>query len=155
MKPRWILYSALINRRQVSPTSRATQTRDANFAFSPLATFPSSPSNTVSRPEASRNQGQNPPCAWFQSKQRIASPGTRQPPHNDYHHRARNPEDTTTRNMPPRKSTSSVTPADADDSLQLSPQTQTEKPVTATEQQLKARAEAGVSVEVSRKTTAS
>lgn len=52
--------------------------------------------------------------------------------------------------MPPRKSTSSVTPADADDSLQQSPQqTQTDKTVTATEQQLKARAEAGVSVEVS------
>lgn len=53
--------------------------------------------------------------------------------------------------MPPRKSTSSLTPADADadDSIQLSPQTQTDKPVTATEQQLKARAEAGVSVEAS------
>lgn len=59
--------------------------------------------------------------------------------------------------MPPRKSTSSVTPAEADDSIQLSPenapQPQTDKPVTATEQQLKARAERaaeGVSVEVSR-----
>jgi hypothetical protein len=52
--------------------------------------------------------------------------------------------------MPPRKSTSSVTPADPDDSLLQSPSAQqTEKPVFATEQQLKARAEAGVSVEVS------
>lgn len=53
--------------------------------------------------------------------------------------------------MPPRKSTSSVTPADPDESIQLSPQAQTssDKPITATEQQLKARAEAGVSVEVS------
>ncbi|KAJ5379441.1 hypothetical protein N7509_012560 [Penicillium cosmopolitanum] len=51
--------------------------------------------------------------------------------------------------MPPRKSTSSVTPADPDESIQLSPQAQTssDKPITATEQQLKARAEAGVSVE--------
>ncbi|KAJ5985314.1 hypothetical protein N7522_012510 [Penicillium canescens] len=50
--------------------------------------------------------------------------------------------------MPPRKSTSSVTPADPDDSLLQSPQApQTDKPVFATEQQLKARAEAGVSVE--------
>lgn len=53
--------------------------------------------------------------------------------------------------MPPRKSTSSVTPADPDDSLlQSPPAPQTDKPVFATEQQLKARAEAGVSVEVSR-----
>lgn len=55
--------------------------------------------------------------------------------------------------MPPRKSTSSVTPAEGDESLQLSPQTQTQtqsnKPVIATDQQIKARAEAGVSVEVS------
>ncbi|CAI7653739.1 unnamed protein product [Penicillium manginii] len=51
--------------------------------------------------------------------------------------------------MPPRKSTSSVTPADPDESIQLSPQapTSSDKPITATEQQLKARAEAGVSVE--------
>ena len=51
-------------------------------------------------------------------------------------------------NMPPRKSTSSVTPADPDESIQLSPSAQTDKPITATEQQIKARAEAGVSVEV-------
>ncbi|KAJ5767092.1 Histone-fold [Penicillium nucicola] len=50
--------------------------------------------------------------------------------------------------MPPRKSTSSVTPADPDDSLlQSPPAQQTDKPIFATEQQLKARAEAGVSVE--------
>ncbi|KAJ9483149.1 hypothetical protein VN97_g10263 [Penicillium thymicola] len=51
--------------------------------------------------------------------------------------------------MPPRKSTSSVTPADPDDSLlqQSPPAPQTDKPVFATEQQLKARAEAGASVE--------
>ncbi|KAJ5561963.1 Histone-fold [Penicillium sp. DV-2018c] len=50
--------------------------------------------------------------------------------------------------MPPRKSTSSVTPADPDDSLlQQSPTAASEKPVFATEQQLKARAEAGASVE--------
>ncbi|KAJ5382934.1 Histone-fold [Penicillium concentricum] len=51
--------------------------------------------------------------------------------------------------MPPRKSTSSVTPADADDSLlQQSPSApHSDKPVFATEQQLKARAEAGASVE--------
>lgn len=49
--------------------------------------------------------------------------------------------------MPPRKSTSSVTPADPDESIQLSPSAQTDKPITATEQQIKARAEAGVSVE--------
>ncbi|KAJ5620542.1 Histone-fold [Penicillium lagena] len=50
--------------------------------------------------------------------------------------------------MPPRKSTSSVTPADPDESTQLSPtQQQPEKNITATEQQLKARAELGVSVE--------
>lgn len=52
--------------------------------------------------------------------------------------------------MPPRKSTSSVTPADPDDSLlqHSSPVAHTDKPVFATEQQLKARAEAGASVEV-------
>lgn len=52
--------------------------------------------------------------------------------------------------MPPRKSTSSVTPAEADDSLQLSPPAPStaDKPITATEQQLKARAELGVSVDV-------
>lgn len=50
--------------------------------------------------------------------------------------------------MPPRKSTSSVTPADPDDSTQLSQTQQPEKNITATEQQLKARAELGVSVEV-------
>ncbi|KAJ5677625.1 uncharacterized protein N7477_003258 [Penicillium maclennaniae] len=49
--------------------------------------------------------------------------------------------------MPPRKSTSSMTPADEGDSLQMSPQQTTEKPITATEQQIKARAEAGVSVD--------
>ncbi|KAJ5860378.1 uncharacterized protein N7529_007688 [Penicillium soppii] len=51
--------------------------------------------------------------------------------------------------MPPRKSTSSVTPADPDDSLlqQSSPAPQPDKPVYATEQQLKARAEAGASIE--------
>ncbi|CDM30393.1 transcriptional regulator family: Histone-like TF [Penicillium roqueforti] len=51
--------------------------------------------------------------------------------------------------MPPRKSTSSVTPADPDDSLlqHSSPVAHTDKPVFATEQQLKARAEAGASVE--------
>ncbi|KAJ5516983.1 hypothetical protein N7527_008543 [Penicillium freii] len=51
--------------------------------------------------------------------------------------------------MPPRKSTSSVTPADPDDSLlqQSPPAPQTDKPIFATEQQLKARAEAGASVE--------
>ncbi|KAJ5482124.1 Histone-fold [Penicillium sp. IBT 31633x] len=51
--------------------------------------------------------------------------------------------------MPPRKSTSSVTPADPDDSLlqQSPPAPQADKPVFATEQQLKARAEAGASVE--------
>ncbi|KAJ5152049.1 hypothetical protein N7492_010344 [Penicillium capsulatum] len=56
--------------------------------------------------------------------------------------------------MPPRKSTSSVTPAEADDSLQLSPPAANtaDKPVTATEQQLKARAELGVSVDDTRKT---
>lgn len=54
--------------------------------------------------------------------------------------------------MPPRKSTSSVTPADADDSMaqHSSPPPQSDKPVYATEQQLKARAEAGASIEVSR-----
>ena len=51
--------------------------------------------------------------------------------------------------MPPRKSTSSMTPAEEGDSLQMSPQQTTEKPITATEQQIKARAEAGVSVDVS------
>lgn len=52
--------------------------------------------------------------------------------------------------MPPRKSTTSVTPAEADDSLQLSPPAPStaDKPVTATQQQLKARAELGVSVDV-------
>lgn len=51
--------------------------------------------------------------------------------------------------MPPRKSTSSVTPADPDESIQASPQAQPSgETITATEQQLKARAEAGVSVEV-------
>ncbi|KAJ6145082.1 transcriptional regulator family: Histone-like TF [Penicillium chermesinum] len=49
--------------------------------------------------------------------------------------------------MPPRKSTSSVTPAEADETSQLSPIQPTDKPITATEQQLKARAELGVSVE--------
>ncbi|KAJ5794125.1 Histone-fold [Penicillium paradoxum] len=51
--------------------------------------------------------------------------------------------------MPPRKSTSSVTPADPDESIiQHSPAApQAEKPIFATEQQLKARAEAGTSVE--------
>ncbi|KAJ5832253.1 Histone-fold [Penicillium riverlandense] len=49
--------------------------------------------------------------------------------------------------MPPRKSTSSVTPADPDESTQLSPTQHPEKNITATEQQLKARAELGVSVE--------
>ncbi|KAJ5218525.1 Histone-fold [Penicillium cinerascens] len=50
--------------------------------------------------------------------------------------------------MPPRKSTSSMTPAEEGDSLQVSPQqTQADKPITATEQQIKARAEAGVSVD--------
>jgi hypothetical protein len=54
--------------------------------------------------------------------------------------------------MPPRKSTSSVTPAETDEPSQLSPQVQstTDKPITATEQQIKARAELGVSVDVSR-----
>lgn len=51
--------------------------------------------------------------------------------------------------MPPRKSTASMTPADEGDSLQTSPQQTTDKPITATEQQIKARAEAGVSVDVS------
>lgn len=51
--------------------------------------------------------------------------------------------------MPPRKSTSSM-PTDLDDSIQLSPENVTaEKTVTATEQQLKAQADAGISVEVS------
>ncbi|CAG7923192.1 unnamed protein product [Penicillium olsonii] len=51
--------------------------------------------------------------------------------------------------MPPRKSTASVTPADGDDSLlqHSSPAPQPDKPVYATEQQLKARAEAGASIE--------
>ncbi|KAJ5691207.1 hypothetical protein N7488_011942 [Penicillium malachiteum] len=51
--------------------------------------------------------------------------------------------------MPPRKSTSSVTPADPDDISQLSPMAPgtSDKPVTATEQQIKARAELGVSVD--------
>ncbi|KAJ5664603.1 hypothetical protein N7462_011416 [Penicillium macrosclerotiorum] len=51
--------------------------------------------------------------------------------------------------MPPRKSTSSVTPAETDEPSQLSPQAPgtADKPVTATEQQLKARAELGVSVD--------
>ncbi|KAF7719406.1 DNA polymerase epsilon subunit D [Penicillium ucsense] len=51
--------------------------------------------------------------------------------------------------MPPRKSTSSVTPADTEEVSQLSPQAQgtADKPITATEQQIKARAEQGVSVE--------
>ncbi|KAJ5489271.1 hypothetical protein N7539_004161 [Penicillium diatomitis] len=51
--------------------------------------------------------------------------------------------------MPPRKSTSSVTPADTEEASQLSPQAQgtADKPITATEQQIKARAEQGVSVE--------
>ncbi|KAJ5329441.1 Histone-fold [Penicillium brevicompactum] len=51
--------------------------------------------------------------------------------------------------MPPRKSTSSVTPADPDDSIlqHSSPAPQPDKPVYATEQQLKARAEAGASIE--------
>ncbi|KAJ5893977.1 CBF/NF-Y family transcription factor [Penicillium taxi] len=50
--------------------------------------------------------------------------------------------------MPPRKSTSSVTPGDIDDSSMLSTQGQsTDKPITATEQQIKARAELGVSVD--------
>jgi hypothetical protein len=54
--------------------------------------------------------------------------------------------------MPPRKSTSSVTPAETDEPSQSSPQAQstTDKPITATEQQIKARAELGVSVDVSR-----
>ena len=47
--------------------------------------------------------------------------------------------------MPPRKSTS-ATPADSEETQDL-PQTQSQT-VTATEQQLKARAEGGVSVEV-------
>ncbi|KAJ5370462.1 uncharacterized protein N7496_006554 [Penicillium cataractarum] len=51
--------------------------------------------------------------------------------------------------MPPRKSTSSVTPAETDEPSQLSPQAQgtADKPITATEQQIKARAELGVSVD--------
>ncbi|CAG8362411.1 unnamed protein product [Penicillium salamii] len=51
--------------------------------------------------------------------------------------------------MPPRKSTASVTPAEGDDSLlqHSSPAPQPDKPVYATEQQLKARAEAGASIE--------
>ncbi|KAJ5310296.1 Nuclear GTP-binding protein NUG1 [Penicillium atrosanguineum] len=49
--------------------------------------------------------------------------------------------------MPPRKSTASMTPAEEGDSLQMSPQQTTDKPITATEQQIKARAEAGVSVD--------
>ncbi|KAJ5279813.1 hypothetical protein N7478_005185 [Penicillium angulare] len=51
--------------------------------------------------------------------------------------------------MPPRKSTSSVTPADPDDQSLLSPvaPSTSDKPITATEQQIKARAELGVSVE--------
>ncbi|KAJ6102937.1 Histone-fold [Penicillium sp. IBT 16267x] len=51
--------------------------------------------------------------------------------------------------MPPRKSTSSVTPADPDDTSLLSPvaPTTSDKPITATEQQIKARAELGVSVD--------
>lgn len=55
-----------------------------------------------------------------------------------------------TPNMPPRKSTSSVTAADPDDASLLSPVAPTsDKPITATEQQIKARAELGVSVDVS------
>jgi hypothetical protein len=50
--------------------------------------------------------------------------------------------------MPPRKSTSSVTATDPAESTQASPTQQPEKNITATEQQLKARAELGVSVEV-------
>jgi hypothetical protein len=42
-----------------------------------------------------------------------------------------------------------MTPAEEGDSLQMSPQQTTDKPITATEQQIKARAEAGVSVDVS------
>lgn len=55
--------------------------------------------------------------------------------------------------MPPRKSTSSVTPAETDEPSQISPQAQStaDKPITATEQQIKARAELGVSVDVSRR----
>ena len=54
--------------------------------------------------------------------------------------------------MPPRKSTSSVTPAEPEELSQSSPQAQStaDKPITATEQQIKARAELGVSVDVSR-----
>lgn len=53
--------------------------------------------------------------------------------------------------MPPRKSTSSAAPAETDEPSQLSPQVQStaDKPITATEQQIKARAELGVSVDVS------
>ncbi|KAJ5946493.1 hypothetical protein N7454_003332 [Penicillium verhagenii] len=51
--------------------------------------------------------------------------------------------------MPPRNSTASVTPADLEEASLLSPAapSASEKPITATEQQLKARAELGVSVE--------
>ncbi|KAJ5546636.1 Histone-fold [Penicillium frequentans] len=50
--------------------------------------------------------------------------------------------------MPPRKSTSSVTPADPEEASLLSPVAPTpDKPITATEQQIKARAELGVSVD--------
>ncbi|KAJ5637508.1 hypothetical protein N7490_007387 [Penicillium lividum] len=51
--------------------------------------------------------------------------------------------------MPPRKSTSSVNPADPEEVSLLSPvaPSTSEKPITATEQQIKARAELGVSVD--------
>lgn len=55
-----------------------------------------------------------------------------------------------TPDMPPRKSTSSVTPADPEEASLLSPVAPApDKPITATEQQIKARAELGVSVDVS------
>lgn len=82
------------------------------------------------------------------------------------YHAHNTPSTKTTAKMPPRKSTSSATPADPDADLESSPQgmpsqsqvqvqvqdpgqSQSQGHVTATEQQIKARAESGVNVDVS------
>lgn len=94
---------------------------------------------------------------------RSSAPYTHQTPiprhSDDSHHHPERPDHKKKRThrphnitMPPRKSTSSVTPAEPEEPSQLSPQAQStaDKPITATEQQIKARAEQGVSVDVSR-----
>lgn len=120
--------------------------RDADLAFSPSRHSPTSTSPTRG---PSRRTPIQPRDGTTQQTHLIPWSQTRTVPIIDPT-APRQRKKQATPNMPPRKSTSSVTAADPDDASLLSPVAPTsDKPITATEQQIKARAELGVSVDVS------